>query len=95
MKLSSSIEFPKLLVKSVSQTTMNKKTEEKKVKILEKLGFGKKMEKADLGNMQRAIRSAKDSNNSNKSSAKGLSISQFSLGKKLGNGRFGSVYLAE
>ena len=43
LKLSSSIEFPKFLAKSVSQTTMNKKMDEKKLKILEKLAFGKKV----------------------------------------------------
>ena len=83
-----------MLVKSVSQTTMNKKVDDKRLKILEKLGFGKKMERNEFGNLNQGIRSAKDSNNSQKSSEKGLSISQFSLGKKLGNGRFGSVYLA-
>ena len=38
LKLTNSIEFPKILVKSISQTTMNKKTDEKNLKILEKIG---------------------------------------------------------
>ena len=38
LKLTSSMEFPKILVKSISQTTMNKKLEDKNLKILEKIG---------------------------------------------------------
>ena len=40
LKLASSTEFPKILVKSISQTTMNKKSEEKTMKLLEKIGTG-------------------------------------------------------
>lgn len=43
LKLSSSIEFPRMVVKSASQTTVNKKLDEKKLKILEKLGFSKRI----------------------------------------------------
>lgn len=39
LKLTSSTEFPKILIKSISQTTVNKKSEEKTVKLLEKLGM--------------------------------------------------------
>ena len=38
LKLTSSTEFPKILIKSISQTTMNKKSEEKTLKLLEKIG---------------------------------------------------------
>lgn len=34
LKLTGSIEFPKILVKSISQTTINKKLEDKNLKIL-------------------------------------------------------------
>ena len=34
LKLTSSTEFPKILIKSISQTTMNKKSEEKTLKLL-------------------------------------------------------------
>ena len=69
----SSSEFP-LLTKSASQTTMHKKMDENKLKLLEKIGMKKKIEKE---------------------SESKLNINKFKLGKKLGSGRFGNVYLAE
>jgi hypothetical protein len=71
---STSAEFPHILAKSVSQTTLNRRMDDHKLRLLEKIGMRKKpsgVEKAQL------------------------SISQFKLGKKLGSGRFGNVYLAE
>ena len=82
LKLTSSIQFPKILCKSISQTTIHKKTEEKTLKILQKIGG---MDK-------------KNSNLKKKSSCfmlnSDIKINQFQLGKKLGSGRFGNVYLA-
>jgi aurora kinase len=70
---STSAEFPYILAKSVSQTTLNRKMDDHKIKLLEKIGARKKQTTPD----------------------KPLSINQFRLGKKLGSGRFGNVYLAE
>lgn len=69
----SSNEFPAILAKSVSQTTMHRKMDENKLKLLEKIGGKRRSEKEN----------------------EGLSIHRFKLGKKLGSGRFGNVYLAE
>lgn len=52
---------------------MNRKIDETKLKMLEKIGGKKKVEKTP----------------------EILSIHRFKLGKKLGSGRFGNVYLAE
>lgn len=39
---SSSIEFPQLLGKSISQTTLHRKNDENKLRLLEKIGLKKK-----------------------------------------------------
>jgi hypothetical protein len=57
----------------VSQTTLHRKMDDNKLKLLEKMGMKKRAsEKVEK-----------------------LSINSFRLGKKLGSGRFGNVYLAE
>lgn len=70
---STSSEFPALMTKSASQTTMHRKMDENKLKLLEKIGVKKRSEKE----------------------TQSLNASRFKLGKKLGSGRFGNVYLAE
>lgn len=83
LKLASSIEFPKILCKSISQTTIHKRTDEKTLKLLEKIGGGEK-KNSTLKKKSSCLLSGSD-----------IKINQFQLGKKLGSGRFGSVYLAE
>lgn len=78
LKLSASIEFPPLLAKSISQTTVHRK-DEGKIKMFEKIGLRKKIEKSDT-KVKPKVEQPK--------------INQFRLGKKLGGGRFGNVYLA-
>ena len=85
LKLTSSTEFPKILIKSISQTTMNKKSEDKTLKLLEKMGTG-------IGGDKKIKKRSSCLVNQ---SSNDLKINQFRLGKKLGNGRFGSVYIAE
>ena len=85
IKLPGSVELPKLLMKSMSQTTVNKKVDDKRLKIMEKLGLGKKLDK----NLNLKGKISKEDNNRST-----IKINNFNLGKKLGNGRFGNVYMA-
>ncbi len=67
--------------KSLSTTTLNKKSEEKQQFIAEKMIFKKKT----------VIKEPKTT----KGGKITLNINQFRLGKKLGSGRFGNVYMVE
>ena len=84
LKLSSgSVEFPKLLTKSISQTTVNRKIDDNKIKMFEKIGMRKRIDKIEKKPEGPQLDFEK------------IKINQFKLGKKLGSGRFGNVYIAE
>ncbi len=76
---SASSEFPQLLAKSASQTTIHRKMDDNKLKLLERMGFKKRSEQPVGGSVMKG---------------NVLGVGNFRLGKKLGSGRFGNVYLA-